>query len=282
MALSDLQLKVASEYAVQGIQKHMAPLSFFAHNFKELEDRPGAAIAVPVFDLEDAADFNSSTNNWCSTEDIDGVTVTLDKHLIKSIALDDVTAGESDVNFLRDGAIAISRVLGHAANKYVFGLLQNVTETATVDLSTKQAFADLFAVADAKGINPYESVLVLDPTNFAALLGTMDALVYGGPDAVKDGIIPGLYGFRAVICSSYLPEGTVGAIIPYGTLGIASRVNKPAINGYVATFTAADDNGLAIGFRAFEHLCEGKMVLGGDILMGAKILQTGIVRLVNA
>lgn len=281
MALTDLQLKVASEYAVQGIQKHMAPLTFFAHNFKELEDRPGAAIAVPVFDLDDAADFNSSTNNWCNSEEIDGITVTLDKHLIKSITLDDVTASESDVNFLRDGAVAISRVLGHAANKYVFGLLANVTDSATVDLSTKAAFANLFAVADANDVNPYESVLVLDPTNFSTLLGTMDAYVYGGPEAVKDGIVPGLFGFRAVLCSSYLPDGVVGSIIPYGTLGIASRVNKPAINGYAATFTAADDNGLAIGFRAFEHLCEGRMILGGDMLIGARVLQEGIINLVN-
>ena len=65
MALTDLQLKVASETAVFGIQKHMAPLSYFAHNFKELEDRQGAAvsIAVPVYDLSSAAEF-SSENNW--------------------------------------------------------------------------------------------------------------------------------------------------------------------------------------------------------------------------
>lgn len=123
MALSDLQLKVASEYAVLGLQKHMAPLKYFAHNFKELEDRKGAAIAVPVYDLSAAADFNSSTNNWCTSEEIDGITVTLDKHLIKSITLDDVTNGEADVNFLRDGAEAITRVLAHAANAYTFGLL---------------------------------------------------------------------------------------------------------------------------------------------------------------
>lgn len=155
-----------------------------------------------------------------------------------------------------------------------------MTLTADVALSSKQAFADLFATADANGVNPYESVLALSPAAFATLLGTMDAYVYGGPDAVKNGVIPGLYGFRAVICTPYLPSGDVGAIIPYGTFGIASRVNKPAINGYVATFTAADENGLAIGFRAFEHLCEGRMILGGDMLFGAKVLQPGIIRLV--
>ena len=55
---SDLQIKVASEYAIMGIQKHMGALKEFAHDFKELNDRPGAAIAVPVYDLSAAAEFN--------------------------------------------------------------------------------------------------------------------------------------------------------------------------------------------------------------------------------
>ena len=285
MALSDLQLKVASETAVIGLQKHMAPLYTLAHNFKELEGKPGAAIAVPVFKLDAAAEYNATTNNWCNSDTIDGLTVTLDKHFIKSITLDDVTAGESDVNFLADGTRAITDVLARAANSYTFGLINstNVTDTAEVPALadwTKKDAANLFAVADSNGVNPYESVLVLNPSYFAATLGNMDAVVYGGDEGVKRGVIPGLYGFRDVVCTPYLPEGTVGAIVPYGTLGIASRVNKPAINGYVATFDATDENGFALGFRVFEHLCEGRMILGGDVLFGAKILQDGIVRLV--
>ena len=282
MALSDLQLKVASETAVLGIKKHMAPLSFFAHNFKELEDRPGAAIAVPVYNLSAAAEY-SSENNWGTTEDINGVTVTLDKHFIKSVGLDDVTASEGDINFLKDGTQAIVDVLGHAVNAYAFGLINatNVPVSAEVSLSSKAAFAQLFATANSNGVNPYESVLVLDPANFAALLGTQDALVRGTDDAVKYGVVEGLYGFRGVVCSSNL-SGCNGAIIPYGSFGVAARVNAPAIQGYTSTFTAVDDNGLAIGFRTYENLAEGKAILGGDILFGAKILQSGIIRLVNA
>ena len=287
MALSDLQLKVASETAVIGLQKHMAPLTKLAHNFKELEGKKGAAIAVPVFKLDAAAEFNASTNNWSNSEDVDGLTVTLDKHFIKSIGIDDVVDGNSDVNLLKDGTTAITEVLARAANAYTFGLINstNVTETAEVPAVasfTKQDAADLFAVADEKGVNPYESTLVLSPRYFAKVLGNTDALVYGGDDAVKYGVVPGMYGFRDVICTSYLPEGTVGAIVPYGTLGVVSRVNAPAINGYVATFTATDENGLALGFRVYEDLATDRGLLGGDCLFGAKILQEGIVRLVNA
>lgn len=284
MAFSDLQLKVAAETAVMGIQKHMGALKEFAHDFKELNDRPGAAIAVPVYDLSAAAEFNETTNNWCGgTNEVDGVVVNLDKHFIKSIALNDVQNAEVDINFLRDGSEAIAQVLGTAANKYVFGLIneENCPLSAEFDGSSKALFAQLFKIADDNGLNPYECVLALTPEYFAKALSYLDSNVYGGSEAIRTGVIPGLYGFKSVICTSYLPDGTKGAIIKTGALGIVSRTNKPAVDGYAATWTAATQDGIAMGFRVFEHLCLGKMFLGADILMGAKILQSaGIVRLV--
>ena len=123
MALTDLQLKTGSEYAVIGLQKHLAPLTYFAHSFSELDATKGASVAVPVYSLSAAADFNSSTNNWGNAQDIDGVTVSLDQHIKSSIKLDDVYANESNTYFLRDGAKAIADVIAHKANAYVFSLL---------------------------------------------------------------------------------------------------------------------------------------------------------------
>ena len=141
MAISELALKTASEYAVIGLQKHMAGLKYFAHNFKELEDgsRPGAAIAVPVYNLSgDAADFNAETNNWSASDTIDGTTVTLEKYIIRTIGLDDVVAAESDVNFLRDATIALTENIAHTANKYAMTVAVNGASTsAEVDLSSK-------------------------------------------------------------------------------------------------------------------------------------------------
>ena len=284
MAYSDLQLKVAAETAIMGIQKHMGALKEFAHDFKELSDRKGAAIAVPVYNLSAAAEFDEATNNWCSgTNEIDGVTVNLDKHFIKSIALNDVQNAEADVNFLRDGAQAIAEVLAHAANKYVFGLMTdtNLPLSASFDGSSKAVFANLFKIADDNGLNPYECVVALTPEYFAKALSYLDSNVYGGSEAIRTGVIPGLYGFSSVICTSYLPNSAKGVIIKKDAIGIASRVNSPVIDGYAATWTAASPDGIAIGFRAFEHLCFGKAYLGGDILFGARVLQTnGGVRLV--
>lgn len=284
MAYSDLQLKVAAETAIMGIQKHMGALKEFAHDFKELNDRKGAAIAVPVYDLSAAAEFDETTNNWCSgSNEIDGVVVNLDKHYIKSLALNDVQNAETDINFLRDGAEAIATVLGTAANKYVFGLMTetNIPASASFDGSSKAVFANLFKTADDNGLNPYECVVVLTPEYFAKALSYLDSNVYGGSEAIRTGVIPGLYGFSAVICSSYLPEGVKGVIIKKDAIGIVSRVNRPVVDGYAATWNATSQDGIAIGFRVFEHLCYGKAFIGGDMLFGAKILQPkGAVRLV--
>lgn len=281
MAFNDLQLKVASEVAVMGLEKHMASLKYFATDLKPTSGTKFAGVAVPVFSLSAAAEFNEDTNNYCNSEGIDGIVVTLDKHFVKSIALTDVQNGETDINFLRDGAKAITDVLGHAANKYVYGLINatNVSLSATMP-TTKANFAGLMKICDDNGVNPYECCLVLNPESYGALLATLDSNVYGGPEAIRYGVAENLYGFRAVIMSSYLPAGVKGAIIPYNTMGIVSRLNVPAVNGYVNTFTAETPDGFGVQFRVFENLCSGKAVLAGDVLVGARILQNGIIRLV--
>ena len=284
MAFNDLQLKVASETAVMGLQPHMAALKYFAHNFKELEDRQGASIAVPVYSLTEAAEFDINTNNWGSGDnEMKGEVLNLDKHFIKSIALDDVSAGSTQINFLRDGTAAITDIIGHSANKYVFGLLNssNCPTQETFTGSDKAAFANLFKIASDYGVNPYEAVIALNAELFSKLLTNNDALVYGSDKPIRYGTIAEFCGFRAVINTNYLPAGTKGAIIPYQCVGIASRINKPAVDGYVNTWTAVDENGFSISFRVYEDLAKGVARLGGDVLMGAKLFQANkIVRLV--
>lgn len=285
MSFSDLQIKVASEEAIMGLQKHMANLKYFAKDVSPKADRPFAGVQVPVYALSAAAEFDEQNNNWCGGQnEVDGVVVTLDKHYIKSISLNDIEAGETDINFLRDGSRAIADTLGHAANKYVWGLINstNVPVSADFDGSSLSAFAQLFKIADDHDVNPYECVLALNPENYAKLMAQLPANVYGTDDAIKFGVVPNAFGFRAVVCTSYLPEGTIGAIIPYNTIAIVSRTNKPAVDGYVATWTSETDDGFTLGYRVFEHLCYGRLFLGADVLFGAKIVQDGIVRLVPA
>ena len=90
MAFNDLQMKTTSEFALQALHKRLTPIMDFAHNFRELNDRKGASIVVPVFDLSGAGEFDATTNNYFSgVREVDGKTVSLDKHFVKSVAWTD-------------------------------------------------------------------------------------------------------------------------------------------------------------------------------------------------
>ncbi len=54
------------------------------------------------------------------------------------------------------------------------------------------------AITD-KSLHPADSVLVLNPSYFSQLLGSLDANVYGGREAITKGVIPGLLGFVNVV-----------------------------------------------------------------------------------
>ena len=121
---SDLKLKVMSESALQAIYPELVRLQDFAHTYTELEDRPGASIVIPTYDLSAAADFVAGTNDYGSGEnEIKAANVTLNKHLVKSVAITDRDIADTGVNFVKDAAAGIASVLGRGLNAYVFGMM---------------------------------------------------------------------------------------------------------------------------------------------------------------
>lgn len=277
MAFNDLQMKVTSDFALQTLHAKLAPISDFAHNFRELEDRKGAAIVIPTFNTTDAADFDAASNNYFSgVNEIDGATVTLDKHMVKSLMITDRQVAETEVQFNRDGGIAIGDCLGKALYKYVVDMINdtNITKSQAVTLTTKQAFADLFKAAYDNELDISQTVLMLTPEWFAKLLGTLDSNVYGTADAIQGGRIPGLYGFKSVVCAPNMQSSVKGALIDANSIGVASRYLEPMTNAYVSAWKAADPvSGLTIGFREATDLSNGHRFLAGEFLVGAKVLR---------
>lgn len=283
MAFSDLALKAASESAIIAAHKNIAKLSLFAKNFRELNGKPGQTIAVPVYNLTDAAAFTAQNNYGSGSNEIGGELITLDQHLVKSVSITDVEEAETGISWAKDTAGAIADTLTRGVNAYVFGLINstNVTTTATTP-TTKQTVAGLYAIAEQNDIPVDRCVVALAPAQFAAVLGMLDANVYGGSEAVRLGVIEGLYGFKGFVCTSNLPEGTQGAVICDSAIGVASRYLAPGTEGaYPEAWEATDEDGFTLGFRRFMDLNTGSNKFAGDVLFGAKILQpTKIVRLV--
>ena len=236
---TELQQDTISNFALQNLHAKIAPIIDFSHSFRELEDRVGAAVVVPSFTLTDAAEFNASTNNYFSgTKDVVGETINLDSHLVKSCMYTDRDVVETDVQFARDYGIGIGDCIGRAIYNKVIGLLNdtNVTATATLGGTAKVNFADLFATVYEKNLDIDQTVLMLTPEMFAKLLGTLDANVYGGDEAIRGGRIPGLYGFKAVVCTPGLASQWKGCLADVNSIGCAARYIAPMAGAYVNTW----------------------------------------------
>ena len=281
---TDLQMKTTSEFALQSLHEEIAPIMDFSHSFRELEDRVGAAVVVPNFTLSAAAEFNAESNNYFSgTKDVVGETINVDSHLVKSCMYTDRDVVETDVQFARDYGIGIGDCLGRAIYNKVIGLLNdaNVTKTATLSGTAKANFADLFATAYEKGLDVRQTVLMLTPVYFGKLLGALDANIYGGPEAIRGGRIPGLYKFKSVVCAPGLPSDWKGALVDINSIGCAARYLAPMAGAYVNTWQTSDpESGMPIGFREGCDLATGYRYIAGEVLFGAKIIRpAGLVSL---
>lgn len=285
---SDLQMKVCSESALQAIYPELVKLNDFCHTYSDLEDRKGAAIVIPTFDLSAAGDFVAGTNQYDSGEqEADATTLTLNKHLVKSIEYTDRDVVETEVNWIRDAGAGIASVIGRGLNKYVMNMFNsaNIELSAEINLGTKTQAAQLYKIAAENGLDVADSVVVLTPENFSKVLGLLDVMTYGGPEALRYGYVPGLFGFKSVVCSTYLPEGVDGVIVNRNSVGIASRYLAPMAGAYPDAWKTTDPStGFTVGWRSFCALGSGKRYLAGECICGARIFWGGkkAVRLSNA
>ena len=274
---SDLQLKAASESAVMAAHANIAKLSLFAHTFTELDGRPGESIAVPVYDLSSSGQFVAGTNDYgTGANEVGGMLVNLDQHLVKSIAITDKQLAFTGINWVKDSAYALADRITRDVNAYAMGLFNttNVTLTATLDVSSKTAVASLYKTAADNDIPVDRAVVILGPTDFAKVLAMVDYNMIGSGDYIKTGVVENLFGFKAFVCSTFLPSGVKGVIALDSALGICSKYLSPMTAGaYPEAWSATDENGFTIGFRRFMNLNTGADIFACDALFGCKLLQ---------
>ena len=275
MAFSDLAMKVAAEKSIEAMHGAMTPLKLFCHDYTELDGRKGEAIAVPVIALSSSGEFNAESNNYGSGVQVfDGATVNLEKHFLQSASISDRQLQATNFNWIGDLAGAQARQVGRDINKYVFGLFNdtNVTLTATLDVSSKEAVASLVKTAADNDINPSDAIVVLGPADFYKVLAKLDANVYGGTEAIRSGMIENLYGFYGIGMSTFLPSGTKGVIISRDAVAMCSRYLEPLADAYTQTWRASDGDIATLGFRYFGLPEKGQRFLCCESLFGAKIL----------
>ena len=276
MAFDSLAMKVAAEKSIEVMHAAMAPLSLFAHNYDELDGRKGELIAVPVINLSASGEFDETTNNYASGgQVVDGAEAALNKHFLQSASITDRQLGATNFNWLGDLVGAQTRQIGRDINKYVFQMFNdtNVQLTATLDVSSKITVASLVKTAADNDINPADAIIVLGPADFYKVLAQLDSNVYGGTEAIRDGYIPGIYGFAGMVCSTFLANGVKGVIISRDAVGLCSRYLVPLADAYTDTWSASDGDIATVGFRYFADPTTGRRYINCECLFGAAILQ---------
>lgn len=117
------------------------------------------------------------------------------------------------------------------------------------------------------------TILALDPTSYADLLAELDSSVYGGAEAIRTGMIQGLFGFKAVIQVKDLPSGVKGALIPEEAVAVAARGTIKSEAGFIEAETLTDENGFPITVTRHFSPAKRDEFLNADVLWGAAIVQ---------
>ena len=328
-SLTSPELVFAANTAILKAQRAIAKLTKFATDFTPEAAQPGSTMMIQFFDDGLASEFNEATNNYSHADGSTSfIPVTFTNHPKKSFAFtpQDFLAVNGS-NFWENSGAAAGRAVEIAILKTVSQYLSaaNIPTTGTdsqtdatgrttgtlLDFGAWNEFVagtgafDKNAVAikcreacDNAEINAGECVLMLNAKAYGEVLASLDANLYGGPEAIRFGMIEGLYGFDAVMENDFLNktidpstgklvdngQNLVGVIVPRNAVGIAGRV-LPVLNPklYDEVGTVTDEHsGLTMQFRRGGAWETDRSVMTCEALFGAKLLQpTKIVRVVS-
>ena len=297
-SLTSPALVFATDKAIIAARRALAKVSVFATDFSADAVQPGSTMKIPVFTPSAAADFNASSNNYATADgSVTWASVTFGHHVKHTFQFDDKDFTlVNGTNFWANAGRASGNAIAKAILSAVSGLINRTAipksaanEAVLAAITKKDAIANLRAQCDTADIDPAETVLMLSPTYFAALLAQLDANLYGGPSAIREGVIDGLYGFKAVIENGALTTATgenlVGALIPTDGLAVAGRtVPVLSPNVYEEIGQTRDEvSGLVIGARRHGDPATGANYLTHEALFGAALVQpTKCVRLVSS
>lgn len=228
---TDVAAKIYSDKFIAGLTRQLAPVKSFSLDLSQEAKQVGDTIQVPLVSADTAAAWNDTSNNFArATATMGDRDVKLDQRIVAGFAITPAQMsnfhpnwweGKADLNAaeVADSVLVSLVALITAAN---FG--DAAADKATVSLAgfDAKAIAALRAQAiKAKKLRINRAVLALNPDFYSALLGTLDANVFGGREAMVAGVIPGLLGFRAIV---EIPQLSIpGFLCHPDALAIAGR-----------------------------------------------------------
>ena len=272
-------IKAANDLLVK-IGPEVAAVKQFAYDCSDAVEDYGQKVRVAMVSGGTSENFSQSANYEHETGSLTDVFVTLDKQPKSTIALSgkDVLelANSPFWNKVAEaGRNSIANGVEDAIQSAITSALSSITKDATAIGSL--TLAKLAALRSKCKGKIGDTVLVLTPDKFDEALGLFDSSVYGGTEAVRGGVIPNLYGFKAVVRME-LPEYTAStpstaALIPSNAIAVATRAVAVGDEScYSEIGTQSDENGFAVTVMRHGSAATGKGFLNVTALVGATVV----------
>ena len=173
----------------------------------EVKD-PGEKIQVPLVEMDEAAAFDRANNNFARPAGTPKTaTVTFGDPIIAGFAVTAAQArniqrrwweGKADLNATAVAASAQTAVTNLVTKS---NFEKAVTSVGNAASFAKAGVAKIAAAVESatNKLRVKFSTLALSGEYFYNLLSGLDANVYGGTEAIRNGVIPGLFGFGKVM-----------------------------------------------------------------------------------
>jgi len=193
------------------------------------------SIKVPLVEMDEAATFNRATNNFARpTGTPKSAEVSFGDPIIAGFAVTADQASKIEKRWWEGKAELNASAIAASAQTAVTNLVTKdnfdkaVTSVGAASAFAKSGVAKIAAAVEnsTNKLRVKFATLALSGEYFYALLAGLDANVYGGTEAIRGGVIPGLFGFRKVMLVHGLD--IPGFVCEPSSIAFAARGFRPA------------------------------------------------------
>ena len=209
-------------------------LGAFSTDISDEVKDPGEKIQIALVEADAAGTFDRANNNFARPAGTPKkATVTFGDPLITGFAVTAAQARNIDRRWWEGKADLNVNSIAASASTAVTDLIsdsnfeKSVTNVGAASSFVKSGVAKI-AAAVSNSTNKLRvkfSTLALSGEYFYALLSGLDANVYGGTEAIRNGVIPGLFGFgKVMLMHGY--DG-VGFVCEPSAIAFGARAFRP-------------------------------------------------------
>lgn len=258
----------------------------FAYDISDTVADYGDKVRVAMVTGGTAENFDGSCANADyehATGELSDVFVTLDSQPKSTIPITQMEKLElPNDSFWGKFAEAGKNSIGKAISQKIDGLFTAAACTGGKVTLATVTLANLAKLRASCAGRVADTVLILEPGYYADMLGVLPFNAYGNQDPILNGYVEKLFGFKAVVEGTDLPDGIKGALVPAN--GVAVAVRPVAIvdeSAYPEAGIVSDENGFSLSVMRHTAFATGKSFLNTTCLVGATLTQPALTKYIS-